>query len=302
MGLESYVWLESSESTNADLRKLIMAASGRDEWIPTGFAVATLEQTQGKGRLGRTWSATAGDSLALSLLARVDDRVGMPIGWVPLLVGTAVSRVVREVLETEAASIDTTGVQLPKVGVKWPNDVLVVRDDGTQRKICGILCEILHPDPKRIGGTEVIVGIGVNVSAPEERLPAENATSLRFELDQIRAGGIERSVRGDGGVRLQWAFEQNPDFVSGFVARTRDEVLGIIAEVLRYPERIDDLVGAESLTIGKSVRAYLPGGQVLDGVAHRFADDGALVIATADGQLTMLRAGDVVHLRPGATQ
>lgn len=226
----------------------------------------------------------------------------MPIGWVPLLAGTAVSRVVREVLDAEAASSALTGAPLPRVAVKWPNDVLVVRNDGTQRKICGILCEILQPDPNQIDGTEIIVGIGVNLAAPEERLPAENATSLRFELDQIHAGGIERSGRGDGEVRGPWPFEQNPDFVSEFVARTRDEVLGIIAEVLRYPERIYDIVGGESLTIGEPVRAHLPGGQVLDGVAHRFAEDGSLVIETEDGQLTALSAGDVVHLRPGATQ
>uniref|UniRef100_UPI003EE6F705 biotin--[acetyl-CoA-carboxylase] ligase n=1 Tax=Curtobacterium flaccumfaciens TaxID=2035 RepID=UPI003EE6F705 len=68
-------------STNADL----LAAAGD---LPHGSVVATLDQTAGRGRLDRSWSAPAGQTLAASLLVRADleDRSR---GWLPLVAGRA---------------------------------------------------------------------------------------------------------------------------------------------------------------------------------------------------------------------
>jgi BirA family biotin operon repressor/biotin-[acetyl-CoA-carboxylase] ligase len=114
--------------------------------------VVADHQSAGRGRLGRSWEAPPGTSIAVSVLVPAPAH---GIGWVPLLTGLAVARAAHEVAGVHAA-------------VKWPNDVLVEEDDW--RKVCGVLCEV-HP-------AGVVVGFGVNVTQTREELPVENATSL----------------------------------------------------------------------------------------------------------------------------
>jgi BirA family biotin operon repressor/biotin-[acetyl-CoA-carboxylase] ligase len=114
--------------------------------------VVADHQSAGRGRLGRSWEAPPGTSIAVSVLVPAPSH---GIGWVPLLTGLAVERAVAEVAGLHA-------------GLKWPNDVLVEED--AWRKVCGVLCEV-HP----LG---VVVGFGVNVYQQRDELPVENATSL----------------------------------------------------------------------------------------------------------------------------
>ena len=114
--------------------------------------VVADHQSAGRGRLGRSWEAPPGTSIAVSVLVPAPAH---GIGWVPLLTGLAVARAAHEVAGVHAA-------------VKWPNDGLVEEDDW--RKVCGVLCEV-HP-------AGVVVGFGVNVTQTREELPVENATSL----------------------------------------------------------------------------------------------------------------------------
>ena len=122
---------------------------------PEGAVVAAGEQTEGRGRLGRTWHAPAGTSLLFSIVLEPD----VPPARLPelsLVAGAAVA----EAIEVETA--------LP-TDVKHPNDVLI-----RGRKVAGILAEAVDG--------RVVVGIGVNVSQTEGQLhdPAV-ATSLALE-------------------------------------------------------------------------------------------------------------------------
>ncbi|QDE34409.1 biotin--[acetyl-CoA-carboxylase] ligase [Microbacterium foliorum] len=112
----------------------------------------TDNQTAGRGRLGRSWTAAPGASLAVSVLLRRLPS-GDARGWIPLAAGVAMADAIAE--------------QLPdhEVAVKWPNDVLV---DG--RKICGILTQATHD--------AVVVGTGVNTAMTESQLPVPTATSF----------------------------------------------------------------------------------------------------------------------------
>jgi BirA family biotin operon repressor/biotin-[acetyl-CoA-carboxylase] ligase len=140
-------------STNADL----VAAALTGELA--GLVLVADEQTAGRGRLGRSWSAPAGSGLAVSVLLRPAVAANR-LGWLPLVTGLAVVDAVR----------DSAGLA---VGLKWPNDV-VVGPDG--RKLAGILAE-------RVGGTDaVVVGVGLNVAMTAEQLPVPTATSLALEL------------------------------------------------------------------------------------------------------------------------
>jgi BirA family transcriptional regulator, biotin operon repressor / biotin---[acetyl-CoA-carboxylase] ligase len=141
-------------STNADL-----SARARAGEAP-GVVLVTGDQTAGRGRQGRHWTAPPGGSVALSLLVAPHDIAPERWGWLSLLAGLAVVEGVRRI-----ADLQTT--------LKWPNDVLV-----GDRKLCGILAERVDT----AHGPACVVGIGINVGMAADQLPVPTATSLALEL------------------------------------------------------------------------------------------------------------------------
>ena len=147
--------LRATGSTNDRAREL--AAAG----APHGTLVTAAEQSAGRGRQGRRWSAPAGSALLASIVLRE------PPELLPLVAAVAVADVVA------AALAEPPG---DAVAIKWPNDVLL---DG--RKVAGILAE------GRPQERWAVLGIGVNVAVdladlPEELL-ATAATMGRAERD-----------------------------------------------------------------------------------------------------------------------
>ena len=151
--------LDEVGSTNAELvaRASAGALAGGTP-LPHFTVLATANQTAGRGRLGRTWVAPPGTTIAVSVLLAPSGATLERLGWVPLLAGLAMCRAVRGLLPERA------------VGLKWPNDVQV---DGA--KVSGILAEIVP------GGSAVVVGAGVNLTMTAEQLPVPTATSLTLE-------------------------------------------------------------------------------------------------------------------------
>ena len=144
--------VESTGSTNADL-----AARAGEPGI-VGTVRITTDQTSGRGRHARVWSAPAGGQVAISVALDAGDQTEQ-LGWLSLATGVAAASAI------EAA----TGV---RPTLKWPNDVLV---DG--KKVAGILAEYI---PAPTGGV-VIVGIGINTGMAADELPVPTATSLQVE-------------------------------------------------------------------------------------------------------------------------
>ena len=140
-------------STNARAREL--AASG----APHGTVVTAAEQSAGRGRQGRTWTAAPGRALLCSIVIRDPPRL------LPLVAGVAVAEVVTALGPGSPARI------------KWPNDVLV---DG--RKVAGILVE------GRPQAGWAVAGIGLNVALRVCDLPPElreRAGTLALSADAI---------------------------------------------------------------------------------------------------------------------
>ncbi len=163
--------LRRTDSTNDRARALASAGA------PHGTLVTAAEQTAGRGRQGRTWSAPAGTALLMSLVLRGESSL------LPLAAGVAVA--------------DVAG---PGALLKWPNDVLV---DG--RKVAGILVEG-RPDEEWS-----VLGIGVNVAVDVADLPPaarERAGTLgrpEREIEPLLAAllrGLDRWLAAPGAAVL----------------------------------------------------------------------------------------------------
>ncbi|WP_144735018.1 biotin--[acetyl-CoA-carboxylase] ligase [Extensimonas perlucida] len=148
--------LERIDSTNTELMR-----RARD-----GHCVPTLlvaeQQTAGRGRLGRQWLSSPGDSLTFSL--------GLPLAprdWSGLSLAVGLS--VAESLQPELGALD----RKLRLGLKWPNDLWLADD----RKLGGILIEtasFVLPDaapgfaaqPRTSASASaryVVIGIGINI-------------------------------------------------------------------------------------------------------------------------------------------
>jgi len=242
-------------STNSDL--VAQAAAGE---AAAGAVLVAEEQTAGRGRLDRSWSAPARSGIFLSMLLRPGD-LGVPRerwSWLPLLTGVAAASALSRTAEV--------GVRL-----KWPNDLLVTVD-GTERKLGGILAEL--------AGDAVVVGIGLNVSLRAEELPVPTAGSLLL----AGAGVIDRETLLRALLRTFADLYQDWCSVAG-----HSEASGL-----------RPAYAAQCATIGRPVRVELPGGRELLGEAVGVDGDGRLVVRAADGVEQAVAAGDVVHVRPGA--
>ena len=133
---------EVTPSTNATAVEL--AEAGDPEWT----LVAAGHQTEGRGRLGRTWSDVPDSSLLFSFVLR-PDLPPARVGLLSLLAGATMAQAIRA----------TTG---RGVACKWPND-LQLRDGS---KVGGILLESSISD----GAVRyVVVGIGVNLEPPKDQ-------------------------------------------------------------------------------------------------------------------------------------
>ncbi|MCU1447548.1 biotin--[acetyl-CoA-carboxylase] ligase [Cryobacterium sp.] len=264
-----FEYLDEAGSTN-DV--LVTRATGPDAraW-PDLSVIVTDNQTSGRGRLGRSWLAPSGKSLAVSVLLRPRLATGpLPanrFGWFPLLAGAAMTLAVRGVVEAAAAPTGDDDAPRHEVTLKWPNDVLI---DGY--KVAGILSELL-PD-----ASGLCIGTGLNLALDEHDLPTLTSTSLML---------VTGSVPDPDAVLAAYLTELQR-LTAAFLAAGADPVAsGLHAQVTA-------LCG----TLGSAVRVELPGGSDLVGTATGLDPDGRLIMEDqATGEPNAVAAGDVTHLR-----
>ncbi|MGW5868087.1 biotin--[acetyl-CoA-carboxylase] ligase [Streptomyces sp. NPDC055239] len=242
-------------STNTDL-------AARADELPEGAVLVAEEQSSGRGRLDRRWSAPARSGLFFSVLLKPGPAVPVERwGWLPLLTGVAAATGL-----SRAAGVDTA--------LKWPNDLLVTVG-GEERKAGGILAE--RAGSAKGGGGGVVVGIGINVTLRADELPVPTAGSLA----------------------LAGATTTDRDTVLRAVLRSLEQWYGDWRAVEGDPaaSRLQETYAAGCATLGRKVRAELPGDRSIMGEAVAVDGDGRLVLATGDGVQEPVGAGDVVHLR-----
>jgi len=252
-GLWSEVELvQRTGSTNSDL--VARAAAGR---AGEGAVLVAEEQTAGRGRLDRQWTAPPRSGLFFSVLLEPAEVPVARWGWLPLLTGVAVATGL-----SRAAGVDTA--------LKWPNDLLVTVG-GEERKTGGILAE-------RAGDDGVVIGVGINVSLRAQELPVPQAGSL----------ALAGAVSTDRDPLLRGVLRSLEDWYGRWRSAGGDPAASGLQETY----------AAGCATLGRTVRAELPGDRSVVGEAIAIDGDGRLVIATEAGVREPVGAGDIVHLRP----
>ena len=253
-----HVHLRRTGSTNDRARELAIAGA------PHGALVTASEQTAGRGRQGRRWSAPAGSSLLMSVVVR------SPPPLLPLIAAVAVCDVAGSMAR-----------------IKWPNDIVLAGDGEPARgavahrrteepapaapalaKLAGILVEARPQEDW------AVLGIGMNVAVRLEDLPAE--------LRPGSAGGVPPGRRMPAATLGKSPAEIDPTLERLLVALACRLSEPAEATLAAWRSR-DALIGSDvSWDAGQGRAAGIDGA-------------GRLVVALRDGGLRTLEAGEV-HL------
>lgn len=153
------IYLDSVNSTNVKAKEL--AANNSVE----GTVVIAEEQTQGRGRLGRSWSSPKKQGIWMSVILR------------PKMKSQDAVKITQVAAAAVWKAINHIGISAK---IKWPNDIVI-----NSKKVCGILTE-MSGELNRLN--YVIVGIGVNVNTDMDSFPEEirhMATSLMLESNNM---------------------------------------------------------------------------------------------------------------------
>lgn len=258
-------YLETCGSTNAEMQRLVAATP---QLAP--LLLVTAAQTSGRGRQGRQWQESPGNSLATSyFLPSLPPGAAAPT-WIPLLAGVALVQALQKWVPAQ---------------LKWPNDILVpLHTAGVQRqsddlatqrggfKLAGILCEQT--------ASGYIIGAGINLLTPVSQLPP---------------GAI--SLRSCGAIAPEQMLAALADQLLALYVQRLQELL---ATATRQPERLPEIVAAQLATLGQPVRAIMPDGATVTGFAQGLGAYGELILQQPDGTTVAIAAADIEHLRVGA--
>ncbi len=129
--------------------------------IVEGTVIIAGEQTEGRGRMRRTWLSPSGN-IAMSIVLYPDIK---SLPYLVMIASLAVAHSIETVTEL-------------KTQIKWPNDVLI-----RGKKVCGILIE---NEVKRGRVAYALVGIGININLKAADITgiSGTATSLKDELER----------------------------------------------------------------------------------------------------------------------
>jgi BirA family transcriptional regulator, biotin operon repressor / biotin---[acetyl-CoA-carboxylase] ligase len=264
-GIAQLTVVDTTGSTNADLLQGVTV----DPKAWSDLSVLTAEhQTAARGRLDRRWEAPPLSSVSVSIVLRPVNADGRPLpthsySWFSLLAALAL----REAL------LETAGIPAE---ITWPNDVMV-----RGRKIAGILAQL---GPMGDGSVPpVVLGTGINVTLTQEELPVPTATSLLLE----NARTVDRTAL------LKSYLSRFAALYRNFCNADGDPGAGMVGGPSLH-KRVEAVMS----TLGKQVRAQLPGDHEIIGHASRLDEYGSLLVLDAAGHEHVVTAGDVVHLRP----
>ncbi len=236
---ESIIVLDTVDSTNLYCRELA-ASKPRNKTL-----VIADTQTMGRGRMGRKFFSPQSTGIYMSLLLNCN-MIKLDINLLTVAAGVAVCRVLKNYCRIDAS-------------IKWVNDIF-----ANGKKVCGILAESVS-DANTNSHIYIIVGIGINISTPENIFPDE----LKSIAGSVYPIGITRNE---------------------IIARITNEFHGIYkkndaAELIREYK-------IYSLVLGKEI-SFNQNGKAYTGTATDINEDGNLICHLKNGEIFTLKSGEV---------
>jgi biotin-(acetyl-CoA carboxylase) ligase len=150
------------QSTQDEARRILHERAAAQIQEPSFLAVMADVQLQGRGTTGRSWEGDGNRTGNLYLTICVPlQEIPVQITLLPLQIAVLVAQRASQLIQASAESAtvtplnDSTQKPLPKVTVKWPNDVLI-----NEHKLSGTLIE----SEIVLGKTWFLIGIGVNIA------------------------------------------------------------------------------------------------------------------------------------------
>lgn len=200
-------WVASTDSTQRFAKRF---AAPRGPGLGEAYLVVADEQTAGTGRRGSAWHSPRGAGL-----------------WLSLLLCSARPRAEWPALTALIALAARDGVHRwapGRVGLKWPND-LVVRD----RKLAGVLAEALPAASGTTPGGCIVLGLGINVTQPPEAFPPE-LRGRAISVAELAGGAVDRLALLDAvldSLAARWAaFERGGPRTLAHALREASVLLG----------------------------------------------------------------------------
>lgn len=237
------------------------------DWLAAGTGEVCLavagEQSAGRGRAGRTWTAPPGAALLLSL--------GFRPTWLAPDRTWQLAAVVSLAMAAGAESV--AGLPDGAVRLKWPND-LVIEDGPGVLKLAGVLGETQDlgtSDPR------AVVGVGINVDWSATAFP----TDLAATMTSLRHAVGDRPVGGDA-------------LLDAFLARLEPAVAD-----LRTGSFPGDAWASRQVTTGRLIRLERPDGSETVRALGVDTESGALLVedaSTPDGARHVI-VGEISHVR-----
>ncbi|MGL2966323.1 biotin--[acetyl-CoA-carboxylase] ligase [Flavobacterium sp. XGLA_31] len=226
----SIIKLDAIDSTNDYLKQL-----AREKDMENYTLVLAREQTKGRGQMGAKWYSEPGKNLTMSVLVKQMATGDYTIFDFNVAVALSVVAVLHR-------------LQIPKIQLKWPNDIM-----AENKKIGGILIEnSLKPD----GSMVTVVGIGLNVNQTNfENLPQASSlaclTGKTFDVEilaTLLVESLQEQLQVEADILWQQYLQNlyKIKLPSAFEDINGHRFMGIIQEVTREGKlallQEDDLV------------------------------------------------------------
>lgn len=253
-----YAALDVVDSTGSTNADLLKAAA---DGAADRTVLVADEQTAGRGRRSRTWVSPSGSGVYLSVLVRPSNVPPERLGTLSMVAGLALMHAAQRTAQIDAV-------------LKWPNDLLVGAD---RTKAAGVLSEVV-PDA---AGQAAVVGVGLNVTPLPDGVEPGPGGLPAGSFAEVGAKTTDRTALTASFLRAFVELEAAWRLSDGDVERS-----GVLTG---YREACG--------TIGQRVRAELPDGAAVTGVAVDVDPTGQLLIKLDDGTPKAVSAGDVVHLK-----
>lgn len=246
-GLRVYGFLKIDSTNREALDQARMGAA-------SGSLICSEEQTEGRGRVGRSWHSPANSGLYFSLII----RPRQPSKFWPLITHVSSIALVRTIQEL----IDTNLIPGPmEIDIKWPNDVLI-----SGKKCAGILLETLDDEEY----PAVVIGVGINVhqgSVPDDM--AKDAVCIDLQA------GVAVPRR---------------KILVGFLKHFQSVYIAF--ENGKHEEVLDSW--KHHSTMWNGTRIWIDeGGRHRPAVTCGLDERGALLVQTEEGSIETIHAGDV---------